>query len=100
MFTSEISEKQENHVNIVDVSHEIFKEMIYYIYNEEVPKLDEYAYELLQAADKYKLDGLKSICEEKLVQIISVDNTVLLLMLADQYQALYLKQEVLKFFKK
>lgn len=99
MFTTNMTEKKANQVEIVDVSYEIFKEVIHYIYTEEIPMLNELAYELLQAADKYELNDLKSRCEHNLIEKLSVENAVQLLILANRHNIPGLKASVLKFFK-
>ena len=42
--------------------------------------------ELLAAADKYQLEQLKNICEEKLCNSLEIGNSVSHLVLGDMYQ--------------
>ena len=99
MFTASMTEKDAEEVQITDVPYGIFKEMIHYIYTEETPKLNDVAYDLLQAADKYELEDLKSKCEQKLMENLSVENAVIFLILADRHSAHDLKATALKFFR-
>ena len=51
--------------------------MLAYIYNGEVNKLNDLAAELVVAADKYDIDHLKLICEEKLLTQVSAENCII-----------------------
>lgn len=52
MFSNECKESKENKVIISDVSFEVFKEMLQFIYTNQVKQIDKYAKELLIASDK------------------------------------------------
>ena len=47
------------------------------------------AAELLGAADKYQLEELKSLCEEKLCHTTNLENVVSHLIVGDLYQVTY-----------
>ena len=48
--------------------------------------------ELLVAADRYDLSGLKKLCENSLVEGLTIDNVLDLLVLADTHNAEDLKK--------
>jgi len=50
--------------------------MLTYIYYGEVNNFDYLADELVIAADKYRIEDLKMICEQKLISQISADNCI------------------------
>lgn len=99
MFEHKMIE-QEGVVKITDLSHEIMEEMLLYIYTEEIPKIDELAFELLPAADKYQLEDLKDRCEKKLINVLLEENVIQMLILSDMHNAKKLKKEALAYIKK
>ena len=52
---------------------------------------------MLAAADMYQLEHLKNICERKLLEQLSLENAVQLLIIADRYSAGHLKNKVKAF---
>jgi speckle-type POZ protein len=58
------------------------KEVLRFIYCNEVENLDEVAGELIVAADKYQLEELKPICIESLLPKLNDKNVCKLLMLS------------------
>ena len=52
MFEHATKEKQESSVDITDVSVDVFRKMLQFIYSGKVSELDEFAVELLIVADK------------------------------------------------
>ncbi|XP_065209097.1 speckle-type POZ protein-like [Planococcus citri] len=99
MLSIDMLESKKNHIDITDVDHEPFEEMLYYIYTGKVKNLDESAFELLPVADKYDLNELRSMCEEVLLKEISTDNATRILILADTHRAEELKERALRFIK-
>lgn len=97
MFKSEMREKQENKVEITDARYEVYLEMLRYIYAERVNGIENIADELLAAADKYCLDGLKIMCEESLSKNVNVDNVIEKLRIAYLYGAETLKATTIGF---
>ena len=55
-------------------------------------EMEEITSDLLGVADKYQLDDLKEMCEEKLVSSISVENSIECLVLGDSLNASKLKK--------
>ena len=52
MFEHDMEEKKHGRVDIMDVDHEVMREMLRFIYTGKAPNLDKMADDLLSAADK------------------------------------------------
>ncbi|XP_057318507.1 speckle-type POZ protein B-like isoform X2 [Microplitis mediator] len=96
MFTHEMKEKKDSEVDIPDIDPEIFNKMLQFIYTDEINNLDIDAVYLLEAADKYQLLNLKSLCEESLPKSVRIDNAIKLMILADLHNANQLFEYVLE----
>jgi speckle-type POZ protein len=81
-------------VEISDISPTVFKELLQFIYTGQC-KFEDMAEELLFAADKYQLDGLKGMCENHLLVNLNVDNAIRLLILSDMHQSSILKEHAI-----
>merc|ERR1719354_1216876 len=94
MFQSNMKEKKTKIVAIDDFKAEVVSEMLNYIYTGFVSDKDigEIGTELLAAADKYQLDLLKNICEERLCSTLKVTNCVEYLVVGDMYQTFKLRK--------
>ena len=99
MLSSDGSEQREMEIEIVDFDAEVIFQMLQFIYT---GKLDDpfngndaedmdMETELLRAADKYELDSMKALCEEKLANFLSFEG-----LHADSYQAFELKKDALE----
>jgi speckle-type POZ protein len=55
MFEHEMEEKEHNSVKIIDVDHEVLREMLHFIYTGRAPNLEKMADDLLYAADKVSM---------------------------------------------
>ena len=101
MFQLNTKERETKTVTIDDFKAEVVSEMLNYIYTGTVSSndLSEIAVKLLAAADKYQLDLLKNICEERLCSKLDVTNCVELLVvgdnLGDMYQTFKLRKMAL-----
>ncbi|XP_065215176.1 speckle-type POZ protein-like [Planococcus citri] len=84
-------------VKIHDVNEKVFGEMLRYIYTGRCKNLETLARDLLIAADRYRLDRLKMICADALLQKLSVENATDLLILANDFDIKELKSEVIRF---
>uniref|UniRef100_A0A0N5BE46 BTB domain-containing protein n=1 Tax=Strongyloides papillosus TaxID=174720 RepID=A0A0N5BE46_STREA len=63
MFKHELKESITGIIEIVDFDVDVVKEMLDYIYTDEAPNIKEMATDVLAIADKYELDGLKSMAK-------------------------------------
>lgn len=97
MFEHDMQESKENAVKIVDIRVDVFEEMLRFIYTGSVEQLEQRSKDLLIAAEKYALEGLKTLCEEHLGMKLTVDSAAETLQLADMYNADKLKQQTISF---
>uniref|UniRef100_A0A183BWT3 BTB domain-containing protein n=1 Tax=Globodera pallida TaxID=36090 RepID=A0A183BWT3_GLOPA len=79
------SESKTGVLEIKDVECGVVKEMLNFIYSgkSSSPEINEIASDLLIAADKYRLEELKTHCEHCLIQAINFENACQLLIIAD-----------------
>ncbi|GFS72389.1 speckle-type POZ protein [Nephila pilipes] len=84
MFSSEMEETRQNEVNITDVDVPVLRMMLKYVYTGKVENLTvSSAGDLLYAADKYQLKGLKTRCSDYLKSTVSIENVLGILSLGD-----------------
>ena len=99
MFQSNLTETQTNKLKIKGITPAVFKELLRFMYTDQVEQLEELAEELLAAAEKYMLDLLKEKCVAQLAGTITVENCAKLLEFADFHSATGLKTIVLDFIR-
>ncbi|XP_044021024.1 speckle-type POZ protein-like [Aphidius gifuensis] len=101
MFDHEsMKESRDNRVVIKDIDVDVVKQMMEYIYTGKTPsKIDDCVHDLIGAAVKYQIDDLREICENNLMERMTVDNAVDTLIVADRYDAKELKNKVVEFIK-
>ncbi|KAF7056159.1 hypothetical protein CFC21_063595 [Triticum aestivum] len=86
-------------VRIDNMEAKVFKALLHYIYTDTLPdemdKGDEaataMAHGLLEAADRYKVERLKLICEDMLCKRVSTGTAITTLVLAEQHHCQRLK---------
>jgi speckle-type POZ protein len=68
--------------------------MLRFVYTGKVPSFQSSgtACELLAAAEKYKIDELKEICEHQLIKILTIENALDHFLLADKHRAATLRK--------
>ncbi|KAL6641114.1 hypothetical protein ACP70R_019295 [Stipagrostis hirtigluma subsp. patula] len=94
-------------VHIDDMDAQVFKALLHFVYTDSLPKTkkekeqeeteeeeeeDVIAQHLLVAADRYNMERLKLICEEKLCRFIEVGTVATILTLAEQHHCQGLKK--------
>ncbi|XP_053200373.1 speckle-type POZ protein-like [Panonychus citri] len=97
MFSHETKEKAESKIEIKDIDGAVLREMINFIYTDKVGNLEEYACDLLIAADKYDLPKLKMLCEQYLASKVTIETSGEILALADACNSIELKDKCLEF---
>lgn len=97
MFEHDMEEKTKNRVDIIDVAQDVFQEFLLFIYTDRAPNLDKFAENLLVVADKYALQRLKEMCEERLCFDLSTDTAAERLAFADMHNADQLKTRAIDF---
>ncbi|GFR02800.1 speckle-type POZ protein [Trichonephila clavata] len=86
MFKNEMREKQENVVEISDLDFSTLRTMLFYIYTGNTDDLTKSnVQDILYAADKYQLAGLKDICYEHSKSTASDENVLNILVLGDMH---------------
>ncbi|KAJ8675229.1 hypothetical protein QAD02_011015 [Eretmocerus hayati] len=99
MLTHNMAENQESCVDIEDVTCDVMKEVLRFMYSGKVNNLEDLSREIYLAADKYFIDGLKNKCERHLIKNISFINVFEYLNFAALNNAPILKDECMIFFK-
>ncbi|CAL4979586.1 unnamed protein product [Urochloa decumbens] len=90
-------------VEIEDMEAKVFGSLLRFIYTDSLPEADEddgpmvHYQHLLVAADRYCLERMKLICQEKLCSHICVDSVARMLALADQHHCSGLKEACFDF---
>ena len=86
-------------VEIDDIDPAVFREMLRYLYTGRAPKFDEseMSESLFLAADKYKIEALRDICERSLISKLNSQTIVHHLVLAHLHSAPHLLEASLKF---
>ncbi|CAM0883849.1 unnamed protein product [Alopecurus aequalis] len=99
-------------IEIEDVEPQVFNALLTFIYTDSLPRMEGDMVEdereaqevlwlqcLLAAADRYDLQRLKSLCERKLCEYISVSSVTNILTLAERHNCRGLKELCLEFVK-
>ncbi|CAN6299402.1 unnamed protein product [Urochloa humidicola] len=97
----------ESCIRIDDMLPQVFRSLLHFIYTDSLPETEgqdkegaaTMAQHLLEAADRYDLQRLKLICEERLCQHIDVSTVATTLALADQHHCQGLKKACFQFLK-
>lgn len=86
---SHLLESKNNRLSITDSSATAVNQMLVYMYSGSLPDgfCDDHAPPLMEIAEKYALDQLKMLCQEKLIQRLSPGNVVQMLYMADVHSA-------------
>ncbi|TVU24142.1 hypothetical protein EJB05_26543, partial [Eragrostis curvula] len=99
-----MKEKNMRYIRIDDMEARVFKAMLHFIYMDSLPNVDKdealvMAQHLLVAADRYDLERLKLICEDKLCNYINTSTVANSLALAEQHGCRGLKAACFEFLK-
>jgi speckle-type POZ protein len=104
-FFGAMKEKDAQCIKIDDVEPAIFEALLRFVYTDSLPddcgdaeSSNNVAMQhLLVAADRYGLDRLRIMCEEKLCRDIDVETVAITLLLAEQHHCAQLKDACLGF---
>jgi speckle-type POZ protein len=69
-------------VHIDDMEPNVFKEMLRYLYTGTVPQLEQMAESLFVAADRFQIQGLKFLCQQRMLSKLNKENAIRYLVLA------------------
>ncbi|CAN6228202.1 unnamed protein product [Urochloa humidicola] len=89
-------------VRVDDMEAQVFKAFLCFLYTDSLPEMskkdEDVMYQhLLVAADRYDIERLKLICEDKLCKYIDVGKVATILTLAEQHNCHRLKKACLDF---
>ena len=92
-LTSGMLEVETGKITINDISVDIMKAMVKFIYSGKVEedKGMKFYEELLKVSDQYLLDGLKEMCQLRLMAEVSVDNAIQMMKLGHMCESEDLK---------
>ncbi|KAL6883735.1 hypothetical protein ACP4OV_011149 [Aristida adscensionis] len=95
---------KEECIQIDDMSPQVFKALLHFVYTDsllEVEGQDDaaMAQHLLEAADRYDMQRLKLICEDRLCRQLDVSTAATTLVLAEQHSCKGLKEACIEFLK-
>ncbi|XP_078158206.1 BTB/POZ and MATH domain-containing protein 1-like [Carex rostrata] len=103
MLFGNMAEATQKQIKIADMCPEVFEAMLHFIYTDSVPacksekKSMKFTQHLFVAADRYAIEGLKALCEDKLCDLISLDTVTTTLALALLHNSTPLKIACLDF---
>ena len=98
MFRHDMLENKKNVVIVEDVPYNAMKEMLRYIYTDEIADIADSKYlDLIKVADKYQILDLKTLCANEILTFLTVESSVKLLIVADNSNAATLKTKILDF---
>ncbi|RLN16536.1 hypothetical protein C2845_PM02G13420 [Panicum miliaceum] len=78
---------------------QVFKALLHFVYTDSLPRMEEavMAQHLLEAADRYDMQRLKLICEDKLCRHLDVSTAAATLVLAELHHCRGLKEACIDF---
>ena len=102
MFRHPTKEMQSNQVEVKDVDHDVFQEILRFIYTGKTQStvMDKMAPGFFAAADKYLMEDLKIQCETHLIRQMSAENCLELLSLTTHHPAEHLKKYAIDYFRR
>ena len=95
MLTGEMAESTQSVVNLAIVRHDIFLAVLEYLYTDNVVIPLDSAMELFVAADCFGIPRLQLMCERKLLQSMTVENSSTIFHAADVHSASSLRDKAL-----
>ncbi|XP_031781753.1 speckle-type POZ protein-like [Nasonia vitripennis] len=97
MFQADMREKKENIVEIDYMKPEVMKEVLNFIYTDNIAFDLVQITDVLAAADKYQIEGLRIVCLETIVSGLSIENVVEVIAITDCYEIPELRNYTINF---
>lgn len=97
LFLGDMKEANMGTVDIHQVKHPIFLQVLEYLYTDQLRIPLESAMELFEAADLFCIPRLKTMCEKRMLQSINVENAASIFHAADMHCAMALRQKAKKY---
>ena len=83
-------------IPITGVDPKIFRQLLVYVYSNQIMDLeDSLLKDTLKASDQHECFGLKRTVEIRLTELLTPDNAIDMLILADQYHCPLLREEAM-----
>ncbi|KAF9682670.1 hypothetical protein SADUNF_Sadunf05G0132900 [Salix dunnii] len=95
MLENEMVESRSGIIRISDVSYDVLRAFVNYLYTAEACLDEQMAYDHLILAEKYEVEHLKAYCEKFLVSKLNWDNSFVSYIFAHQYNAKHLLESAL-----
>ena len=99
LFQSGMRESQSNSVTLDDASPVLYRQLLQFLYTAHLD-VAELSFDLLQLAEKYAVDDLKTACVNAIYPKVNADNVIETIILADQHNSEDLLTHCLPIFKK
>ena len=93
-------EGNSDRIEMIDVPEDTMDAILTYMYTGKVKDIDKTAYDLLPKANEYQLEGLKVKCEEALINALTPQTVIDILLMADMHSAQKLKESCMFFIAK
>ena len=93
-------EGNSDRIEMLDVPEDTMDAILTYMYTGKVKDIDKTAYDLLPKANEYQLEGLKVKCEEALINALTPQTVIDILLMADMHSAQKLKESCMFFIAK
>ncbi|MFH4973583.1 hypothetical protein AB6A40_000292 [Gnathostoma spinigerum] len=97
MLEPHTEEFRNKRVIFSDIDFEVMQELLTYMYTGRSPNLSSMALDLLAAADRFQLPGLKEMADQVLRSNLVVESACRFLIFADMHNARDLKADAIKF---
>jgi leucine-zipper-like transcriptional regulator 1 len=97
LFLGHMRESQMKTIRIDEVRYDTFLSILEYLYTDYLGFSFHSAMELFEAADRFCIHRLKSMCEKKMLESITVDNAAGIFYSADIHSASTLRQKAKKY---
>ena len=97
LFLGDMRESRLSTIRIEQVRHSVFLSVLEYLYTDNLRIELDYAMELFQAADLFCIPRLKTMCEKRMIQSITVENAATIFYGADMHTAHSLRRKALKY---
>ncbi|XP_049945565.1 speckle-type POZ protein-like [Schistocerca serialis cubense] len=99
MFAHDTLEASTGVVSIADVGGPVLRQLVSYLYTLRAPQLPAMAAQLLAAADKYGVSGLKAECERQVAAQLTVETAAAAAALAVRHSCSDLRRAAVEFMK-
>jgi N-acetylneuraminic acid mutarotase len=97
LFLGNMRESTLETIRLEQVRYPIFMQVLEYLYSDHVRISFNDAMELFEAADLFCIPRLKTMCEKRMLQSITVDNAATIFHAADMHSATALRQKARKY---